>query len=80
MKTDATIIDDVVHVLAAQMTLQEMRDTDTFFEGPLGKKYLAVQPIILQELSISAQVWRQRQMTALMARVREEMKKKGYDF
>ncbi len=79
-KTSQSMIDDVAHVLAARMSEQEMRDTSAFFEGPVGKKYLSVQPVLLQELSISAQVWRQRESAELIARLREELKKKGYDF
>ncbi len=80
LKTDQSMIDDVAHVLAARMTEQEMRDTATFFEGPIGKKYLAVQPVLLKELSISAQVWQQRESAELVTRLREELKKKGYNF
>ena len=80
LKTDQSMVDDVAHVLAARMTEQEMRDTSAFFESPLGKKYLSVQPVLLQELSISAQVWQPRESAELIARLREEMKKKGYNF
>ena len=80
LKTNETIINDVAHVLAARMTEQEMRDTEAFFEGPTGAKYLAVQPVVLKELSISAQVWQSRESADLVARLREELKKKGYSF
>lgn len=62
------------------MTEQELKDTQAFFESPTGKKYLAVQPALLQELAISANVWRPKLATDMMGRLREEMKKKGYDF
>ena len=74
------MVDDVAHVLAARMTEPEMRDASTFFESPVGKKYLAVQPVLLQELGISSQVWQQRESVDLVARLREELKKKGYNF
>lgn len=44
--SDADVLSDVVHGLAARMTEQEMRDSVAFFESPSGKKYLAVQPAL----------------------------------
>lgn len=79
-KSDAAVLADLAHVMASKMTEQELRDTQVFFEGPTGKKYLAVQPLLLQELGISGNVWRQKLATDMLARVREEMKKKGFQF
>ncbi len=77
---DAGVLADLAHVMASKMTEQELKDTQVFFESPTGKKYLAVQPVLLQELGISGNVWRQKLATDMMSRVREEMKKKGFEF
>jgi len=77
---DASVLADLAHVLASKMNEQELKDTLTFFESPTGKKYLATQPLLLQELAISAQVWRPKLASDMMLRLREEMKKKGYEF
>jgi hypothetical protein len=79
-KTEDSVLADVAHVLASKMTEQDLRDTQTFFESPVGKKYIATQSVLLQELSISAAVWRRQVSADLLTRVREEMKKKGYNF
>jgi len=79
-KTEGPVLADVAHVLASRMTEAELRDTQAFFEGPVGKKYLATQPALLQELGISTTLWRRQASANLLARVREEMKKKGYEF
>jgi hypothetical protein len=79
-KTEASILADVAHVLASKMTEQELRDTQAFFESPTGRKYIATQPVLLQELGISTAVWRRSVSADLLSRVREEMKKKGYTF
>jgi hypothetical protein len=79
-KADSSVLTDLAHVMASRMTEQELKDTQAFFESPTGKKYLAVQPALLQELAISANVWRPKLATDMMGRLREEMKKKGYDF
>jgi hypothetical protein len=79
-KTEDSIVNDVAHVLAARMTEPELRDTQAFFESAVGKKYIATQPVLLQELGISAAVWRKTVSADLLVRVRDEMKKKGYSF
>jgi hypothetical protein len=77
---DASVLSDLAHVLASKMSEQELKDTLAFFESATGKKYLATQPLLLQELAISAQVWRPKLANDMMSRLRDEMKKKGYQF
>jgi uncharacterized protein len=79
-KSGEKVLGDLAHVFAARMTEPELRDTKAFFESPVGKKYLESQPVILQEFSVATSVWRRQLSTDLLARLREEMKKKGYDF
>ena len=79
-KADAGVLADIAHVLASKMTEQELKDTQAFFESPTGKKYLAVQPVLLQALAISGNAWRPKLANDMMSRLREEMKKKGYEF
>jgi len=77
---DASVLADVSHVLAARMTEQELRDTQAFFESPTGKKYLTTQPLLLQAANVSVGAWRRQVSNDIVARVREEMKKKGFEF
>ena len=77
---DAAVLADVTHVLASRMSEQELRDTQGFFESATGKKYLASQPVLLQALSASVGAWRRQVSNDIVARVREEMKKKGFEF
>jgi hypothetical protein len=79
-KGEASVLTDIARVLATRLNEQELRDTQAFFEGATGKKYLAAQPAILQELGVSGSDWRRRLSTDMLTRLREEMKKKGYDF
>ena len=62
------------------MSEKELQDVAAFFESPAGKKYLAVEPVFLQKLSAVAEPWRQKLTTDILARAREEMKKKGVEF
>ena len=79
-KSDEKVLGDLAHVFASRMTEQELRDTKAFFESPVGKKYLESQPVILQEFSAATNVWRRQLSNDLLARLRQEMKKKGYEF
>ena len=62
------------------MSEKELQDVAAFFESPAGKKYLTVEPVFLQKLSAVAEPWRQKLTTDILARAREEMKKKGVEF
>jgi uncharacterized protein len=79
-KTAQRTFNEAATVLASQMSEKELQDVAAFFDGPAGKKYLAVQPAFLQKLSEIAEPWRQKLSTDILARAREEMKKKGVEF
>ncbi|HKN28360.1 MAG TPA: DUF2059 domain-containing protein [Roseiarcus sp.] len=67
-------------LLASQMSEKELQDVAAFFDSPSGKKYLAAEPVFLQKFAALAGPWREQLSTDMMARAREEMKKKGIDF
>ncbi len=67
-------------LLATQMSEKELQDVASFFDSPAGKKYLTVEPVFLQKFAAQAGPWRDQMSTEIMARAREEMKKKGIDF
>jgi hypothetical protein len=67
-------------LLASQMSEKELQDVAAFFDSPAGKKYLTAEPVFLQKFAALAQPWREQMSADIMARAREEMKKKGIDF
>jgi hypothetical protein len=67
-------------LLASHMSEKEIQDVATFFASPSGKKYLATEPAFFQQLTGIVQPWRQQLSTDILARAREEMKKKGVQF
>ncbi len=67
-------------LLALAMSEKELEEVATFFTSPTGRKFLAIQPIFLQRLQDMLDPWRQGLSTDIVARAREEMKKKGVDF
>jgi len=67
-------------LLASQMSDKELQDIAAFFDSSSGKRYLATEPVFLQKFTALAGPWREQLSTDMMARAREEMKKKGIDF
>ena len=62
------------------MSEKEIVDVAAFFESPAGKKYLSVTPVFLQQFASVAAPWRDKLSTDILARARQEMKKKGVEF
>jgi uncharacterized protein len=67
-------------MLASQMSEQEIIQVAAFFDSPAGKKYIAVTPVFVQNLSDLTGTWRDKLSTDILERARAEMKKKGVDF
>lgn len=67
-------------LLTLQMTDKELEDVATFFASPVGKKFLATEPVFFQQLQGLLDPWRQQLSTDIVTRAREEMKKKGIEF
>lgn len=67
-------------ILASQMSEQEITQVAAFFDSPAGKKYIAVTPVFVQNLSDVTGAWREKLSTDILERARAEMKKKGVDF
>ena len=62
------------------MSEKDLEDVAAFFTSPLGKKYLAFEPIFFQRLEDVLAPWRQELSTDIVTKAREDMKKKGVDF
>ena len=79
-KKGEEMIDIAAHIYARRMTEPELKTAAAFFSSDIGKKYVAVQPEMLDELVVAMQSWTQQLSTYMMQRVHDEMKKKGQDF
>lgn len=80
VKTEDAVLTDAAKALAGRMSEQELKETVAFFESPTGKKFVEVQPAVLQQVGTLARAWRDKLSTDILARAREEMKQKGYSF
>lgn len=74
------MIDIAAHIYARRLNEDELKQAATFFNSPVGKKYVAIQPDMLDELVVSMQSWTQEVSNFMMLRVRQEMLKRGKDF
>jgi hypothetical protein len=80
VKTEESTLADSAKVVASSMAEQDLKGAVDFFEGPTGKKFLAVQSTLLPQLGNLARAWRDKLSTDILERARVEMKKKGYTF
>ena len=75
----AEMITQAAKVYARTLSEADMKDALTFFKSPAGQRYVAAQPVMLDQLFAEMQVWSQKLSELIMKRVREEMKKRKID-
>ncbi len=73
------MVDIAAQIYVKQLSEQELKAADAFFESPAGKKYVETQPAFLSEVVTAMQGWQGKISTDMMSRVRAEMKKKGHE-
>lgn len=79
-KKGEEMTDIAAKIYARRMSQDELEKAAAFFESPVGKKYVEVQPAMLDEVVVAMQTWTQSLSTYMMQRVHDEMKAKGQDF
>jgi hypothetical protein len=67
-------------LMVTMLSPKDLEDVATFFSSPAGKKYLLLEPEYMQRFSALIDPWRDQMSTDIVARARQEMKKKGIDF
>lgn len=78
MKLQPEVVDIMASSFAAHFTEAELKDILTFYNTPTGKKYVAEMPKVIQESLAVARDWGSKLSDRVVARLREEMKKKGH--
>jgi uncharacterized protein len=71
---------EAASLLASEMSEKDITDVAAFFESPAGKKYIEVTPVFLQRLGDVMAPWRDKLSTDIVARARDDLKKKGVEF
>ncbi len=73
------MIDQSARIYATLLSEKDIDSILAFFNSDAGKRYVGAQPFFLNQLVSGMQAWQQKISINMMARVREEMKKKGHD-
>lgn len=79
MKRTNEMTDQAARIVAASMTDDELKQTLAFLKTPAGKKYVDMQPQVMNGVIKSLDAWNRQLAVEMMDRVRVEMKKKGHD-
>jgi hypothetical protein len=78
-KLPEDMFDRAAKIYTAVLTEQECKDALKFFQSPIGKKFVDVQPTIIGNINPLIQAWAKEISVTMFDRVRVEMKKKGHD-
>ena len=75
---EEAVFTDTARVLAIRLNDAELQQTLTYFDSDAGKKYTQAQAPVLEMLASSGGSWREKLSKTMLDRLREEMKKKGF--
>ncbi len=83
MRTDlapriAELSEEMARLYATHFTDQELKAILVFYQSPVGKKLLAQQPTVVDASMKFAQDWANKLSDQVIAKMREELKKRGH--
>jgi len=73
------LLDEVARAYARRFTEQELRELLAFYKTTLGKKVLTDEALAVEDGFKRAQEWTNEFSDQVLARMRAEMRKKGYE-
>jgi uncharacterized protein len=74
----ARMLDDVATIYANNYTVAELHDMETFFQRPVGQKYLEKTPALTQQISQVTQDASRKAADDLRTRLTEALRQKGH--
>jgi hypothetical protein len=72
------MIDSAARAFATRMTEAELKEVAAFYKTPAGKKYVELQPLLLDDIVRDLATWTQNVAEFIMIRARAEMGKRGH--
>ena len=72
------LTDEVAQLYVSNFTEQELKDILAFYKTPSGKKLLTEQPKVVDSSMKFAQTWANNLSDQVIAKMRDEMKKRGH--
>ncbi len=73
------MVDHTAKLFAAALPEADLKATVTFFKSDAGKKYVEMQPRVIDQMVVAVDDWNRKLTGEIMDRARAEMKKKGKD-
>lgn len=70
--------DEVARLYAADFSEQELKDILAFYKSPTGQKMLVQQPKVIDSSMKFAQTWANKLSDEVVAKMRDELKKRGH--
>lgn len=70
--------DEVARLYTADFTEQELKEILVFYKSPTGQKLLAKQPQVIDNSMKFAQTWANKLSDQVIAKMRDELKKRGH--
>lgn len=74
------MVEKAANIFALRFSEDELKQMSAFFTSDVGKKYVQLQPALLDEMFQQMQGWAQGLEQFVIQRVREELNKKGHKF
>lgn len=72
------MIDTAARAFATRLSEQELKEISDFYKTAAGKKYVEVQPGLLDDIVRDLATWTQNMSEYIMIRARAEMSKRGH--
>ena len=73
-----SMLNDVAAVYANNFTVAELRDLETFFQRPVGQKYLEKAPAVMQQVNQVTQDASRKAADDMRTRLTEALRQKGH--
>jgi hypothetical protein len=73
------LVNDAAKLYAARFSEKELKDALAFYKSPLGRKMITEEARILDQSMTNAQNWANRLSEEVIAKMRNEMRKRGHE-
>jgi hypothetical protein len=65
-------------IIAERLTEEELTAIGEFFSSPAGKRYVEMQPLVLDDMFLAMRSWQEDMAEYIQIRVRAEMQQRGH--
>jgi uncharacterized protein len=73
------LFDQLALLYASQLSVEDMQAATTFFKSPAGKRFVDMQPQLMQQSMAIGQRWGQKLGAEIEVEMKQELKKRGID-